>query len=488
MRFPIRYKMFLSFSLLILAAFFVMSLIINGVIQRSNEQLISREAVKIKEDAAVYARQFFLLNELQPEAEAFNEYSSPLLSDLESKLNIRGELYSRDGKRLTASQGGAAGIGGTDKSLEYALLNRLAFTVSARGKNVNAVIAVPINVDGYFIGVLQYSKDYTEHYSSGYYLRRILTASVFLILILVFVASYMLSNSIIRPVSKLSSMAKAMAEGSFSGEADIRSNDEIGELALSFKAMREQIHSSIKTIERDHMLLVEADSYRKKFFDNVAHEFKTPLAAIRGYAQVMEEGGFEDKAFCGKGTKHIVDECDRLHRMVLSLLMISRQASDNIEAVFKAVDLSGMLHDICEEMSLMAKSRSMDIVRDISRDIHVQGFEDDLKGALMNVVDNAIKYGYEGSEISVKAFAEAGQAVVTVINTGTPIPPDKLEKVFEPFFRADAAKGRQMGGSGLGLSITKSVIEKHSGKVQIESDEKGCTKVNIYIPRKCLQL
>jgi signal transduction histidine kinase len=265
-------------------------------------------------------------------------------------------------------------------------------------------------------------------------------------------------------------------------------NDEIGELTSSFITMKEQIHSNIKTIERDHMLLKEIDSYRKKFFDNVAHEFKTPLTTIRGYTQVMEDGGFNDKEFCQKGTGYILDECDRLYRMVQSLLTVSRQTSENAEVLFEDVNISNLLANTCEEMRLVAASRNMDIHCEISPDIQVLGYADDLKSTFTNVLDNAIKFGDEYSLIEVKAYTENGQVNVLILNRGNGIPADKLEKVFEPFFRVYIGNGKKLGGCGLGLSIVKAIIEKHNGTVKIESTENNYTRVMIEIPEKIYSL
>ncbi|KUO73062.1 MAG: hypothetical protein APF77_20545 [Clostridia bacterium BRH_c25] len=487
MNVSIRYKIFISFSLLIIAVFIIMSLVTNLTIKSSNETVISKELVKVRDNITVYVRQFFLLNNIEPEQAAFDKHSLEIIADLEAKLNIKAVLYTTTGDPLGLTRSYMLNMSGEGKDLSHALNRKLSFTIYSRGDNAKANISVPVIIEGKFLGVISYTKDYSDLYRSGYYLGNILTATIFIMLLSMFVASYVISDGIIRPVTKLNKMAKDMTKGKFSGKADKISNDEIGELTSSFIMMKEQIHSSIRTIERDNMLLKELESYRKKFFDNVAHEFKTPLTTIRGYAQVMEDGGFNDKELCKKGTGYILDECDRLYRMVQSLLTISRQTSENIEALFDDIDISKLITDICEEMRLIAASRNMGIHCEISPDIQVSGYTDDLKSAFINILDNAIKFGNEASMIEVKVYTENGQANVTVTNKGHGIPADKLDKVFDPFFRVYAGNGRSAGGSGLGLPIAKAIIEKHKGTIGIESTKNIFTRVIAKIPQKDLQ-
>ena len=488
MKVSIQYKIFIYFSLLIIAVFIIMSLLTDVMIKSSNETTISKELAKARNSINIYVRQFFLINNMEPEKTAFDKHSSEILADLEEKLGIKGALYSAEGNALGLIRSSMLNKNDKGKDLGNALNKKLSFTLHTRGDKVKASISVPVIIQGKFLGVLGYQKDYSDLYRSGYYLRNILTGTVFVMLLIVFITSYIISDGIIRPVTKLNNMATDMARGEFSGKADKISNDEIGELTSSFFIMKEQIHSSIKTMERDRMLLKEIDSYRKRFFDNVAHEFKTPLTTIRGYAQVMEDCGFTDKEFCKKGTGYIMDECDRLYRVVQSLLAISRQTSESAEVLFEDVNISNLLRDSCEEMQLIAASRDMDIRSVVSPNIQVFGYADDLKSVITNILDNAIKFGDEDSLIEVKAYIEGGQAHIEVINTGCGIPDDKLEKIFEPFFQVHTRNRKQPGGSGLGLSIVKAVVEKHNGTVTIESDENTLTKVIIEIPEKIYSL
>ncbi|HYE83537.1 MAG TPA: HAMP domain-containing sensor histidine kinase [Clostridia bacterium] len=487
MKVSIRYKIFISFSLLIITVFIIMSLVTNITIKSSNETVISKELVKVKDNITVYVRQFFLLSDIEPEPAAFAKHSSEILADLEAKLNIKAVLYTAAGDPAGLDSGHIPDMRSGGRDLSHALNKKLSFTIYSGGDIVKADISVPVVIKGKFLGVISYTKDYSDLYRSGYYLGNILTVTILIMLLIMFIASYVISDGIIRPVTKLNDMAKEIARGEFNGKADKTANDEIGELTSSFIMMKEQIHNSIRTIERDHMLLKELESYRKKFFDNVAHEFKTPLTTIRGYAQVMEDGSFSDKELCRKGTSYILNECDRLYRLVQSLLTISRQTSENIEVLFDEINISKLIADICEEMRLMAASRNMDIHCEISPDIRISGFTDDLKSAFINILDNAIKFGTEASVIEVKVYAENGQANVSVTNKGCGLPADKLDKVFDPFFRIYAGSGRSMGGSGLGLSIVKAIIEKHRGTIKIESTENVFAKVTAEIPQKDLQ-
>lgn len=488
MKVSIRYKIFLSFSLLFLTVFIIIGIVTDITIKNGNEMIVSKELIKVRNNTNVYVRQFFLLNNIEPEQGTFKKYSSEILSDLEAKLTIKGALYTTEGSQLVSYNSNLLSINVKRKDLDHALNKKLSYTIHSREKNAMASISVPIIVDSKFLGVLSYQKDFSDLYRSGYYLSNILMVTIFIMLLITFIASYIISDGIIQPVAKLNAIAKDMARGEFGGKVDVVSNDEVGELTSSFLMMKEQIHENIKTIERDRRLLEEIDSYRKKFFDNIAHEFKTPLTTIRGYAQVMEDGGFIDKEFCKKGTGYIMDESDRLYRMIQSLLTVSRQTSENAEVLFEDINISKLLIDICEDIRLIARNHGVDIDSEISADIQVLGYADDLKSAFINILDNAIKFGENDSVIKIRAYSESGQVNIEVINKGRGIPADKLEKVFDPFFQVSIGNGKQLEGSGLGLSIVKAIIEKHNGTVIIESVENQYTKVKIEIPEKVYNL
>ena len=224
------------------------------------------------------------------------------------------------------------------------------------------------------------------------------------------------------------------------------------------------------------------------FFDNVTHELKTPLTTILGYAEVIQENGFNtDKEFFEKGISHIINESERLRRMVIDLLELSQVQNEDTETNFISLDLSKLLQGTCEEMQMKANRYNIEIKSNIDMGMQVIGDSDKLKQVFINAIDNSIKYGFENSLIKVIAENKTGTITITIEDVGQGIPENKLQNIFQPFYRADGLRPKEKGSKGLGLAISKAIIEKHGGSISIESKLNVGTKVIIELLESTIQ-
>ena len=149
----------------------------------------------------------------------------------------------------------------------------------------------------------------------------------------------------------------------------------------------------MKTIDSDRYELKRLSEYRKVFYDNVTHELKTPLTSIKGYAEVLEENGFTDKEFFDKGISHIMSESDRMYNMVVTLLELSRM-SDAVNVPKERVNLNDLMQQVCEGMQFKAEKFGDAIELTVRQRAVVMGSDTQLKEIFINIIDNAIKYGY----------------------------------------------------------------------------------------------
>ena len=209
---------------------------------------------------------------------------------------------------------------------------------------------------------------------------------------------------------------------------------------------------------------------RQDFVANVSHEFKTPLTAIQGFAETLLGGALEDPRNNRRFLEIIRDHAARLARLTDDLLKLARIEAGKLELEFLPMSLAELIEG-CAETTLLKASRKQ-IVLEIEVPPGLPAVYGDsslLREVLQNLLDNAIQYTAPGGRIRVSATAGAREAVVTVSDTGIGIPLADQERIFERFYRVDAARSREAGGTGLGLSIAKHIVEVHRGRIWVES-------------------
>ncbi len=209
---------------------------------------------------------------------------------------------------------------------------------------------------------------------------------------------------------------------------------------------------------------------RQDFVANVSHEFKTPLTAIQGFAETLLAGALDDPGNNRRFLEIIRNHAIRLARLTNDLLKLARIEAGKLEVEYFTVGLMELI-EACAETTLLRASR-----KDITLEIEVppklppvRGDAGLLRDVLQNLLDNAIQYTPQGGHIRVTADAGDQAAVVTVADTGIGIPLADQERIFERFYRVDAARSREAGGTGLGLSIAKHIVEAHGGQLWVES-------------------
>lgn len=289
-------------------------------------------------------------------------------------------------------------------------------------------------------------------------------------LALMFVAISVMTYRLTKPLRLMSDAAHAMAKGDFSRRIPVTSDDEIGQLAVSFNQMTNS--------------LARLEEVRKSFIANVSHELKTPMTTIGGFIDGIIDGTIPaDRQQYYLGIVH--DEIKRLSRMVESMLSISRLEASETEIKKEPFDFKELLLGVVISQERRIEQKNINISGlDVLPDITVNADKDLIYRVVYNLVDNAIKFTDEGGKITFNIKCEPKNLVFRIENTGRGIPQSELPYVFERFYKVDKSRSANKQSTGLGLYIVKTIIKNHGGVISVSSVENRFTAFEFTLPIK----
>lgn len=213
----------------------------------------------------------------------------------------------------------------------------------------------------------------------------------------------------------------------------------------------------------------ELENTRREFVANVSHELRTPLSLIKGYVETLLDGAKDDPELVTRFLHTIDRNSKRLHSLIEDLLTISRLESGQITLQLRPLPLRAFANNLLDELRTRAHERTVTIDNLIPDHMEVRADADRLEQVLVNLVDNAIKYGRAGGSVKLESRTGPGYVELCIADDGPGIPLEAQDRIFERFYRVDRARSREAGGTGLGLSIVKHIIQSHGGKVWVES-------------------
>jgi two-component system phosphate regulon sensor histidine kinase PhoR len=242
--------------------------------------------------------------------------------------------------------------------------------------------------------------------------------------------------------------------------------------------------AEVVAVLRDMTHLRKLMTIRRDFVANVSHELRTPVTSIQGYAETLLRGGTDAET-----TKQFLEivhrQAQRIGALVEQLLALSElEARGKDDIAREPVAVREIAQHVAETMKGRADARHVTIAIDAAADVQAVADREGLERALLNLVDNAIKYGKEGGEVRVRAKRVNGATIVTVADDGPGVDPKHLPRLFERFYRVDPGRSRQHGGAGLGLSIVKHLVESMDGTIAVESDVGKGTSFVVTLPSK----
>jgi two-component system, OmpR family, phosphate regulon sensor histidine kinase PhoR len=240
----------------------------------------------------------------------------------------------------------------------------------------------------------------------------------------------------------------------------------------------------VMIVLHDMTELRRLENLRRELVANVSHELKTPLAAIKGYAETLRLGAVNDAEHNLHFVHRIEEQADRLHELILDILQIARLESGQQSFELGNVPIAPLIDECAEQFAEIAAGKQIRLAIEISdRSLAAWADEEGVRTILTNLVDNALKYTPAGGQVTIRAVAGLSSLTLEVADTGIGIAEKDLARIFERFYRVDKARSRELGGTGLGLSIVKHLAQSFGGNVSVESQPHKGSTFRVELPR-----
>ena len=294
------------------------------------------------------------------------------------------------------------------------------------------------------------------------------------------VIAFLISKEFTKPILKLARISKEMSNLNFNIKYDEDADDEIGVLGNSMNELSDKLESTIIELKQANSDLMkdiekkeEIDEMRKDFISNVSHELKTPIALIQGYAEGLNECVNDDEESREFYCSVIVDEANKMNKMVKSLLSLNQLefGSNNIQ--YEKFDINMVIGGVLNSLDYLIKQYEIQIDFSETNERYVYADEFKIEEVITNYITNAIHYATGEKKIRITEEIHDKTLRVSVFNTGNPIPESELKNIWVKFYKVDKARTREYGGSGIGLSIVKAIMKAHEKQCGVINHEDG---------------
>lgn len=285
-------------------------------------------------------------------------------------------------------------------------------------------------------------------------------------ILMVLVVAIWQSRSIVQPLQEMADASRRLAKGDYQQRVQVQRNDELGDMANAFNQMASD--------------LSQQSELRRQMMADVAHELRTPLTVLRIDLESMEDGLMDPSP---ENVRALQSEVGYLSNLVEDLRMLSSADAGDLKIEKNPVELNSLVREMVERQQNAARERKIKLTANYTdNEIFVMGDTQRLSQVLVNLLSNAIQHTLPEHEINTKVEVEKQTARVAVTNYGTTIPKEDLERIFDRFYRLERSRNRDQGGSGLGLSIARSLINAHGGKIWAESVPGESTTFTFSLP------
>jgi len=319
---------------------------------------------------------------------------------------------------------------------------------------------------------LVFGKIYTYSYKKNIY-GLILVSSVlsFLFTVIVTSSSSKITSNHLYPILKMTNKVKSISSNNLSARLNVSgTKDELKDLAEEFNKMINEIEYSYKL--------------QRNFVSDASHELRTPIAVIKGYADLLNRWGKRDEKILDESVNAILEETENMQNLVENLLFIARNDRDALKIKKDYFVLSELIEDICIETRMIDKGHEVEC--NIKYFGEYFGSHNSLKQALRVFIDNSVKYTEKGGKIKLTLKDSKNDIFIVIEDTGIGMKKEDIPHIFERFYRADKSRTKLKengSGSGLGLSIAKIIIDKHEGIIHVDSELNVGTKITIILKK-----
>lgn len=288
------------------------------------------------------------------------------------------------------------------------------------------------------------------------------------------------SRRISEPLLELAELSKKMAKLEFNAKYTRGGTDEIGILGESFNTMSDELEekiSELKTanyeLQKDIQKKEQMETMRTEFIGNVSHELKTPIALIQGYAEGLKDGISDDPESMEFYCDVIIDEANKMNRMVKNLLTLNQLELGKDDTQFERLDITGLILGVVQSLDIVAKQKEADIRIGTHDPVYVWSDEFKVEQVVRNYISNALNHLDEKRVIDIRIEDTGDKIRVSVFNTGEPIPEEDIGHIWEKFYKVDKARTREYGGNGIGLSIVKAIMESFHQNYGVKNFDNG---------------
>lgn len=300
---------------------------------------------------------------------------------------------------------------------------------------------------------------------------------IFSFILIVFL-SYFYSMTLMKPILSINNAAQKMAKLDFTEKIEVKGKDELSSLSESLNTLSTNLSTSMEKLQDANIQLKKdiekerkLENLRKEFVSGVSHELKTPLGIIRGFAEGVRDEVFEDSSYY---LDVIIEETEKMDALVVDMLELSKLESTNFKITKREFDLIRLIEFVINKFEYSLKEKKLEVI--LKRHTHKTiCFADEfrIEQVLVNYMSNAIRHSKRNEIIKLDITENNNKLICQIENIGDPIPEEKIEKVWNRFYRVEASRNKTDGGTGLGLAIVRNIIELHQTDFGVKNTEKG---------------
>ena len=449
---------------IIMASLYISGIMMSQMMKQSYEDENESQMVVMAEDAAAWVKAFY--------AGAYT------VKELEIRLNAKAES-NQDSIWVVNSSGTYTQYGErlTDGDLDDQVINlyfNSMIDILSEGHRAKVivpesspfntqvmVVAVPFeNLNGQndYIFVQRKVDNLNTQLMNIY---RQIVLSIAISAVMAIALTYGFTRSMLRPLSVVTKGAKQLSRGHFDIWLEVRSKDEIGQLADTFNSMAQD--------------LMKYESTRNSFVANVSHELRSPLTSMQGLLQGVLDGTIPENE-----TQHyveiVLDETKRLNTLINNMLDLSKMESGEFPLQLEEIEVNELIRRILITFETKIDVKNLMVEVEFTHDNeYASADRSQLMQVVQNIMDNAIKFADYGGRLRISTLSSADKVFISINNSGEPIPRSMLPYLFDRFYKGDKSHTRVKDGAGIGLSLVKKILEEHRQKIWVESDSMSGT-------------
>lgn len=403
-------------------------------------------------------------------ADILNAYKGPLGIDAGTR-----NYYILDGltgEYITGSNDPAEEITNTDNILT-AMTGQSGYASDASADFMDVAIPLEGSSGSYIIYIID-NKSTVQSLNGD--LSHIILQAMAVGLLISVLMSLLLAKTLVTPIQDLTHAAERVADGDFDHKPENSAQDEIGVLTHTFNDMAGTLEATLDDLKKSEQM-------RREFVANVSHELRTPITSVKSYSETLLEDPDMPPEMRRRFLSVILNESDRMSKIVQDLLTLSRFDAGSIEFEFTRFSFEKSVRDVYSAMRIEAQKHKHEFTLEFLTPVpEIRGDRGRIEQVLINMVSNAIKYTKDGGKVKITAGAKDGQVWCSVRDNGIGIPKQDVDRVFDRFYRVDKARSRESGGTGLGLSIANEIVSRHNGTIQLESKAGRGTVITVTLP------